>query len=87
MNTHYFAYKGQRPCISSVGQRPTDETRIFSLRPERATAKLQTGLSPFQGLGSVGTLPFRRALPYANAQKAFSLLGATLRNHLILFIR
>jgi hypothetical protein len=26
-------------------------------------------------------LPFRRVLPYANAQKAFSLLGATLRNH------
>jgi hypothetical protein len=84
MNTHYFAYKGQRPCISSVGQRPTDEMRICTLRPERATAKLQSGLSPFQGLGAAGMLPFHRALPYANAQKAFSLLGATLRNHLVI---
>jgi hypothetical protein len=23
MNTQYFAHKGQKPCISSVGQRPT----------------------------------------------------------------
>jgi hypothetical protein len=57
MNTHYFAYKGQRPCIISVGQRPTNEVRICSLRPERATAKLQTWIPPFQGLGSVAYYP------------------------------
>ncbi|MDR0540581.1 MAG: hypothetical protein LBH19_00025 [Dysgonamonadaceae bacterium] len=78
MNTQHFANKGQSPCINSVGQRPTNEMRICSLRPERAIAKPQTWLTPLRGLGLTDILLFRRALPYANAQKAFSLSGITL---------
>jgi hypothetical protein len=80
MNTQYFTQRAESPLINSVGQRPTNGIRVCSLRPERAIAKLEIRLTPFQGLGLVYILPFRRALPYANAQKAFSLLGTTLRN-------
>lgn len=79
MNTQYFTQRAESPLINSVGRRPTDETRGCFLRPERAIAKLQAWLPPFQGNGLTDMLPFHRALPCANAHKAFSLSGTILQ--------
>ena len=60
-------YKAESLIINSVGQRPTLWYAHAIAKPQRGVI----GISPFQGLNWLGDL-FRRALPYANGDRAFS---------------
>jgi hypothetical protein len=70
MKTQYFTQRAESPASNSVGQRPTNKgTR----NAQALKGRKQDRITPLQGLGS-GVEPFfRRALPYAIADKAFSL--------------
>lgn len=71
MKTRYFTQRAESPASNSVGQRPTDKEGHREYQALKG--RKQDRITPFQGLGS-GVEPFfRRALPYAIADKAFSL--------------
>jgi hypothetical protein len=73
--TSSLGIKGNALSSNSVGHRPTYETASLSLRPEGAIAKGCDMAHALTGLRLLRFASFRRAMPYANAQRALPLAG------------
>jgi hypothetical protein len=71
MKTQYFTQRAESPESNSVGRCPT--SKEGHRENQALKGRKQDRITPFQGLGSNVEPLFRRALPYAIANKAFSL--------------